>query len=610
MELLRAKRFILGEPISTQHAAHERIPKWKALATLSSDALSSVAYATEAILLVLVAFSSAAAVWSIPIAVMITALLLILTISYRQTINAYPSGGGAYIVAKDNLGQTAGLIAGSALLIDYILTVSVSVSSGIENLGSAVPFLMEHKEAFCAIIIMIVMLLNLRGIRESSTIFAFPTYFFIFSVFLTLAVGAYKVATGQVMEAPPPINTGVVKAVTLVLILRAFAAGCTALTGVEAISNGIQVFRQPAQQNAKITMVWMSVTLGVMFMGITILAHVLHLVPSENETLISLLNGAVFGKTVFYYSSQAATALILFLAANTSYADFPRLASLLAHDRFLPRQLASIGDRLVFSNGIVGLSALAMVMIVLFHGDTQHLLPLYAVGVFLSFTLSQAGMVVHHMKEREPNWRRSMVINGVGAVTTLVVLLDICFARFLHGAWMVVAAIPVFVYVFTKIHNHYLSVGRELSLVNKLPPARLEKIKHTVIVPISGIHQGVLEALQYALSISNDVRACYVEIDPEKTENVKSEWERWVPGVPFVVLKSPYRSVVEPLIKYIDDVEQISHDDVVTIVVPEFVTTRWWTRLLHNQTALFIRAALAFRRRKVVTSVRYHLRSS
>lgn len=610
MEIARAKRFLLGEPISSQHAAHERIPKWKALATLSSDALSSVAYATEAILLVLIAASSAAAIWSIPIALGIAMLLLILTVSYRQTIEAYPSGGGAYIVAKENLGETAGLIAGASLLIDYILTVSVSVASGVENIASALPSLNEHKELVCALLILIIMLLNLRGIRESSTIFAFPTYFFILSVFVLLGVGFYRVMIGETPNPPQPIFHNAYTAVPMILILRAFASGCTALTGVEAISNGIQVFRQPSQQNAKVTLIWMSVILGLMFLGITALAHTLGIVPSESETLISLLNRGIFGKTAMYYAAQAAVALILFLAANTSYADFPRLASLLAQDRFLPRQMASVGDRLVFSNGIVGLSAMAIIMVLLFHANSQHMLPLYAVGVFISFTLSQAGMVMHHLREREPHWRRSMFINGLGAVTTLVVLLDICFARFLHGAWMVVLAIPMFIWIFEEIHEHYLSVGRELSLVGRQPPAKLEKIKHTVILPISGIHQGVIEALQYALSISNDVRACYVEIDSEKTEHIKREWERWAPGIPFVILKSPFRSVVQPLIKYIDDVEEISHDDVVTVVVPEFVTTHWWTQLLHNQTALFIRAALSFKRRKVVTSVRYHLNQS
>jgi amino acid transporter len=606
--LARTKRFLVGEPLSSQHAVHERIPKWKALSTLSSDALSSVAYATDAILYVLAAFSLAAASWSIPIALMISALLVILTLSYSQTIDAYPNGGGAYTVAKENLGVQAGLVAGAALLIDYVLTVSVSVCAGMENIGSAFPAINEHREILCALVVIVIMLLNLRGIRESATIFAFPTYFFIFSIFAMIAVGMWRIANGQMPEPPKSVFHQEFAVVPLILILRAFASGCSALTGVEAISNGIQVFRQPAQKNAKVTLIWMSVTLAFLFLGITTLAHVFGMVPKEDQTLISLLGHAVFGNTFFYYSTQAATALILFLAANTSYADFPRLASLLARDRFLPRQLTSVGDRLVFSNGIAGLSAASILLVFLFKGETILLLPLYAIGVFLSFTLSQAGMVAHHLREKEKGWRTGLVMNCTGAIATAIVLTDIAFTKFMHGAWMVVVMIPVFVLFFRRIHFHYLAVGRELSLIGKQPPANFERIKHTVIVPISGIHQGVIEALQYALSISNDVRACYVEIDPLKTEAVKCEWERWAPGVPFVVLKSPYRSVVTPLIKYIEDVGEITHDDVVTVVVPEFITLRWWHRLLHNQTALFIRAALAFRPRTVVTSVRYHLK--
>jgi amino acid transporter len=615
--LTRAKRIILGQPLLSQHAENEKIPKWKALSTLSSDAVSSVAYATDAILAVLRdftrsgAFIGAAAmayVWSIPVALMICTLLVILVASYRQTISAYPNGGGAYIVAKENLGVTAGLIAGAALLIDYVLTVSVSVASGLENIGSAFPFLMVHKQSIGAVIILLIALLNLRGIRESSTIFAFPTYAFIFSIFTMIGVGLWRAATGQVSTAPLPTPSSFA-VVPMILILRSFAAGCTALTGVEAISNGVQIFRPPSDRNAKITMLWMGVILGALFLGITTLAHLYSQIPAnDEETLISLLGRTIFGsRTFLYYFTQISTALILFLAANTSYADFPRLASLLAHDRFLPRQLASVGDRLVFSNGILGLSAAAISMLVLFRGDTMRLLPLYAIGVFISFTLSQAGMVVHHIREKEPKWFRSLLLNALGAFTTFVVLIDIGSTKFLQGAWVIVLALPLFVLFFLKIHKHYLAVGRELTLVGKQPPAVFKKIKHTVVIPISGIHQGVLEALQYALSISGDVRAVYVEIDPAKTAIVQEEWVRWVPGVPFVILKSPYRSVVTPLIKYIDDVEECSHDDMVTIVVPEFVTARWWHSVLHNQTALFIRAALALRRRRVVTSVRYHI---
>lgn len=609
MVLKRAKRLLLGEPLLSHHAAHEKIPKWKALSTLSSDALSSVAYATDAILGVLIV--AAATVWSIPIALGISLLLLILTASYRQTIDAYPTGGGAYTVAKENLGQTAGLIAGGALLVDYVLTVSVSIASGVENISSAFPFLNNHHESACAVIILVVTFLNLRGIRESSTIFAFPTYFFIFSIFVMLATGAFKIAFGMAGPDTSPVIHNIYPAVGPILILRAFASGCSALTGVEAISNGVTVFQAPEPKNAKATMVWMAVLLGALFLGITTTAHVYQLVPTEDQTLISMLGRRIYGgDSLLYYITQAATALILFLAANTSYADFPRLASLLAKDRFLPRQLASMGDRLVFSNGIIGLGISALAIIIVFRGESIHMLPLYAIGVFLSFTLSQLGMVVHHIKEKEKSWRSSLAVNALGAITTFVVLLDITWTKFAHGAWVVVLVIPVMVLVFERIHRHYLNVGAELTLIGKVPPARFEKIKHTVIIPISGIHQGVLEALQYALSISPDVRACYVEIDPEKTKIVQEEWERWVPGVPFVVLKSPYRSVIQPLINYIDDVEQTAHDDMVTVVVPEFVTSKWWHSLLHNQTALFIRAALALRRRRVVTSVRYHLKNT
>ena len=607
MIITRLKRLLVGEPLSMQFAHNERIPKWKALSTLSSDALSSVAYATDAILLALVGFSTAAVIWSIPIAIAIAVLLVIITASYFQTIESYPGGGGAYTVAKENLGQNWGLVAGAALLIDYILTVSVSVASGIENIGSAWPMMNEHKEIFGAIVIIIIMVLNLRGIRESATIFAFPTYFFIFSIFIMLGVGAWKIMHGDAVAAQPLVHAAY-PAVPMILVLRAFASGCSALTGVEAISNGVAVFQQPSSKNAKTTLLWMSTILAALFLGITSLAHIYGLVPTETETLISMLGTAIFGKTFFYYSVQVATALILFLAANTSYADFPRLASLLARDRYLPRQLASVGDRLVFSNGVLGLSVVAIVLLVIFKGTTNNLIPLYAIGVFLSFTLSQSGMVIHHLKEKQAGWVHSLILNGLGALTTLIVLLDIASSKFLSGAWMVIIMIPILILIFLRIHKHYLAVGKELSLIGQTPDPTFAPIRHTVIIPISGIHRGVLEALRYALSISPDVRACYVELDPEATERVKTEWAKWAPQVPFVVLKSPYRSVVQPLINYIDDVEEVSHDDMITIVVPEFVTAKWWHRLLHNQTAIFIRAALMFKKGKVVTSVRYHLR--
>jgi amino acid transporter len=608
MSFGRIKRLLVGEPLSNQMAHSERIPKWKALAVLSSDALSSVAYATEEILIPLAAFSAASVVWSLPIALAIAALLAIITVSYRQTIDAYPSGGGAYTVAKENLGTHAGLVAGASLLIDYVLTVAVSTAAGVENLAAALPWLAQHKELLGAVIVIVIMLFNLRGVRESASVFAIPTYLFIGSFVAMILVGLWKMMLGEVPVVAPIVHE-VYPEVPLFLVLHAFASGCSALTGVEAISNGIPLFQVPEQKNAKITMFWMGLILGALFLGLTALSHLFGLTPHDGQTSVSMLARAVFGDSWAYYLMQGSTALILVLAANTSYADFPRLASLLAKDRYLPRQLASQGDRLVFSNGILGLSAAAIALIVFFEGDTHHLIPLYAVGVFLSFTLSQTGMVLHHLREREEGWMKALAFNGLGAVTTLIVLVVIASTKFLAGAWMVVLLIPCLVFFFTRIHNHYAAVSRELSLENETPPDQLTPIKHTVIIPVSGIHRGVIDSLRYAMSISDDVRACYVELDAASTERMKVEWQRWAHEVPFVVLKSPYRSVIAPLLQYLDDVEQTTHGDVITVIIPEFVSSKWRYQILHNQTALLIRAALMFRRGKVVTSVRYHLRN-
>lgn len=601
------KRLVLGDPLKTEMAHHERIPKWKALAVLSSDALSSVAYATEEILIPLSLFAMAAVAWSIPIALAIGGLLLIITVSYRQTIDAYPSGGGAYTVAKENLGVTAGLVAGASLLIDYTLTVSVSVAAGVENIVSAFPVLEPHKVAFGIIVILVVMFLNLRGIKESSSIFALPTYLFIGSFLVLIAVGGWQILTGAVPAVAPVIHESY-PAVPLFLLLRAFSSGCAALTGVEAISNGIPVFREPSQKNAKATMIWMSVILGGFFLGITLLAHVYGVIPGEGQTAVSLLARKVFGDSNFYYVIPSTTALILFLAANTSYADFPRLASLLAKDRFLPRQLASLGDRLVFSNGIVGLSLGAILLIILFGGTTHHLIPLYAVGVFLSFTLSQLGMVRHHWKEREPGWIRSTFFNALGGGSTFIVLLVIGATKFTHGAWMVVVFIPLLVLVFKRINHHYLQVGKQLAAPARARGGDLfSPVKHTAIVPVSGLHPGVIEALRYATTIAKDVRACYIELDSEATLRLQASWEKVVPGIPLTVIKSPYRSVIAPIIKYVEDVAQSTHGDSITVIVPEFVTAKWYHQFLHNQTALLLRAALRSKESTVVTSVRYHL---
>jgi amino acid transporter len=602
----KLKQFFIGDPLTIDKIEEEQIPKWKALAVLSSDALSSVAYATEEVLIALLALSAAAMAWSMPMAIGVAVLLLIITLSYQQTISAYPHGGGAYTVAKENLGETAGLVAGAALLIDYILTVSVSVSAGVENIASAFPLIVEHKVLIGVLIILIIMALNLRGIRESSNVFAYPTYFFILSIIILIVMGFYKVMTGAVVQQAPIFHETYPE-VPLFILLRAFASGCSALTGIEAISNGVPIFKKPSQKNAKLTMIWMSAILGCFFLGITLLAHVYGIIPIHGETVMSQLSRSVFGNNVMYYATQVAVALILLLAANTSYADFPRLSSLLAKDRFLPRQLSSIGDRLVFSNGIIGLTISAAILIIIFKGSTHLLIPLYAVGVFLSFTLSQLGMIVHHKNKREKHWKKALVINAMGALTTFVVLIVITATKFLHGAWIIVVLIPCLVFFFKMIKGHYLFLGHKLSRESYHKEIKLGEQKYTAIVPISGIHPGVVMAIQYALNISSDVRICYVDVDAEATQRMLKVWDKWSKGQQLVVLKSPYRSVLGPLLDYIDQVHVESNQELITVVVPEFITRYWYHQFLHNQMTLVLRTALRLRKGKVVTSIRYHV---
>ena len=603
------KRFFLGEPLSTHLVREEKIPKWKALAVLSSDALSSVAYATEEILIPLALFSVAALAYSVPIALAIATLLIIVTVSYRQTVDAYPHGGGAYQVSKENLGVHAGLVAGASLLIDYVLTVAVSTAAGVTALTSAFPELMAWKIPIAFLVIALITTLNLRGIRESATIFALPTYIFIFSFLAMLVVGVVRAAMGDLPRNNPILHSSY-EVIPLFLLLRAFSSGCAAMTGIEAISNAVPSFRHPSSRNAKITMGWMALLLCVFFFGVTALAHVFGVLPQENVTAVSQLAKSIFGESFMFYLIQVSTALILFLAANTAYSGFPWLASVMAKDRFLPRQLAMLGDKLVFSNSILGLGLASMFLVWLFNCETHALVPLYTVGVFLGFTLSQSGMLRHHLKHRSPGWRTRYASNLIGALTTGIVMLVVSVSKFAEGAWIVILLVPVLVLVFSRVHKHYLDVGKELTLQGAVVPASIQKMKHTVIIPISGIHRGVVDAIRYAASISDDVRACYIEIDPEATARIQQEWKNWGHEIPFVILKSPYRSVIRPLLEYIDDIDQVTHREMVTVVIPEFVTAKWWHQILHNQTAFVIRTALMFRPHTVVTSVRYHLKST
>lgn len=598
------RQFLVGAPLQTHQLAHERLPKWKALAVFSSDALSSVAYATQEILIPLAAFSMLAVSWSLPIALGIGILLAIVTISYWQTIKAYPNGGGAYIVARENLGTLSGLVTAAALLIDYVLTVSVSVAAGVEAITSAAPFLFEHRVFIGCVAILIVTIINLRGVRESGTIFSIPTYMFICMFGIMIVVGFYRFWTGSLPAVAPVFHETYPK-IEAMLLLRAFASGCAALTGVEAISNGVPAFKKPEARNAQFTMVWMAVILGAFFLSETALTHLLGILPTEAETIPSQLARAVFGRGPLYYMTQFATASILLLAANTSYADFPRVCSLLAQDRFLPRQLSSLGDRLVFSKGIMILGILSSGLIVVFQGTTHKLVPLYAVGVFLSFTMSQFGMVRHHWILREKNWKISIIINFVGGVVTFAVLSVVAMTKFAHGAWMVILLIPIIVTWFRATREHYRKASVQLALVEQVDLGK--PIRHVVVLPISGIHKGVIDAIKYSKSISKDVRAVSVDLDSASSERLVQAWEKLDTGIKLIILPSPYRSIITPILSYIRSVDREADDDMLTVVIPEFVTARWWEGIYHNQTAFLIRAALMFEKGKVVSSVRYHL---
>jgi amino acid transporter len=669
------KRFIIGRALRSEQAAHERLSKKTALAVFSSDALSSTAYATEEILLVLavaVAYGQAGAFkYVVPVSIGIAVLLVIVATSYRQTIHAYPSGGGAYIVAKENLGTNAGLVAGASLLVDYVLTVAVSIAAGVAAITSMVQgtryaWLDHHKVFLCLLFIMFIAIANLRGVRESGALFAAPTYAFLISFLFMIGYGLFSYYTyggAGPIPGPEEIKTAEgykLQPLTIFLLLGAFSNGCAALTGIEAISNGVPAFKKPEAKNAAITLVWMALLLTVMFLGTSVLAYLYGIHPHASETVISQFARIMFTGPLawFYYVVQITTALILVLAANTSFADFPRLGSLLARDRFLPRQFATRGDKLVFSNGIVMLAIFASILVIAFAGDTSRLIPLYAVGVFLSFTLSQSGMVRHWLKVRaqsgkkkakprkrpeddihftqstvdaeslpdaeleasdqrgssfitdevtnSAHWKKSIVINAVGAVATFIVLCVFIATKFIHGAWIVVVVVPLLVFMFRAIHKHYVGVAKQLSTEGL---EELRPIKHTVIVPISGIHRGVVAALQYARTIAPEhVQAVYVDFDEEATAKLREKWERWGAGVQLVVLPSPYRELTRPLLRYIARLERKNDNDMVTVLLPEFVPAKWWQHLLHNQSSLMLKGALLFKEGVIVISVPYHLK--
>ena len=642
------KRLLVGKAKKTAAAIHERLTKKTGLAVFASDALSSTAYATEEILLVLaVAFAFGhgnAFSYVVPITFAIVVVLITVAISYRQTIFAYPSGGGAYIVAKENLGTMPGLVAGAALLVDYVLTVAVSISAGVAAITSAaqgtrLAWVQDHKVFLCLVLIGLIGLANLRGVRESGALFAGPTYAFVISFLFMIGYGLinYYVNPGTV-PAPQDLKLAEgydLQPLTWFLLLGAFSNGSVALTGTEAISNGIPAFKQPESKNAATTLAWMATLLAVMFIGTSVMSYLYHVHPRQSETVISQFARTIFTGSLgwFYYVIQGATALILVLAANTAFADFPRLASLLARDRFLPRQFATRGDKLVFSNGIIILAIFSGLLVATFGGDTSRLIPLYAVGVFLSFTLSQSGMVIHWLKAGRklkespapPNssvsdasrtqelrlarhWKKSLAISGVGGTATLIVLIVLVITKFMHGAWIVVLVIPLLVALFRAIHRHYRDIAAQLT-TEGFP--KVQQVRHEVIVPISGIHRGVLQALEYAKMIAGGghVTALYINLDDEATRKLRAKWGGFVEGVELVVIASPYRSLVAPLVRYVDRRLKLHPQKLVTVVLPEFVPARWWHNLLHNQTSLMLKGALLFKRNVIVISVPYHLRA-
>jgi amino acid transporter len=622
------RAWLIGRPLSTADAPHQAIGKAVGLAVFSSDALSSTAYATQEILIILAMAGTAALGWVLPVSAAIVGLLVILTISYEQTIHAYPSGGGAYIVARDNLGDLAAQVAAAALLLDYILTVSVSISSGVAQLTSAFPALYTHRVALAVVLVGFVMLVNLRGVKESGLVFALPTYFFVAMMYLTVGVGLLRIWSGTLhpLADAPPLEIETTRAFGLFLLLHAFSSGTTAVTGVEAISNGIPAFKQPRSHNAGVTLLWMAGILGTLFLAISYLAGPIGAVPSERETVISQLARAVFdGRGILYLAAIGATTLILVMAANTAFADFPRLAALQAADGFLPRQLTYRGSRLVYSRGILLLALIASLLVVVFQASVTGLIPLYAIGVFLSFTLSQAGMARRwrkvgrlgageERKERgsvlkpDRRWRAKMIVNGVGAVITAIVTLIFASTKFTSGAWVVLIVIPAFVLLFLAIHRHYLRLARALSLDAFGPPVRVDR--HRVILAVSGVHRGTVAGLHYARSLSEDVTAVYVATDPEAATAVQEKWGYWGAGVRLVILDSPYRLLIEPLVGYVRELAaRRQPNEVMTIVVPQFVPEQGWHNVLHAQTAIMLRFALLFQPGVVITSVPYQVRT-
>jgi amino acid transporter len=618
------KRALLGRPIHNDEAGHQRLSNPVALAVFSSDALSSVAYATEEIVLALAVAGAGALAIAWPISLAIGALLIIVAFSYRQTIKAYPSGGGAYIVAKENLGDFPGLVAGGALLIDYVLTVAVSISAGTAAITSALPQVLPYNLWLAVALVLVLAIMNLRGIKESGAFFAGPTFFFVVMLAITILAGLYRQFFGGGIPLTPhafPVEQGVAAAgLSLFLIMRAFASGCTAMTGVEAIANGVQAFKAPEATNARRTLTWMAGILLFLFLGTSALAVLTRVTPDvilvagqpeTVQTILSQLAHGIFGTGFMYYLLQAGTALILILAANTSYADFPRLGSFMAGDGYLPKALKDRGSRLVYSNGMILLTAMSILLLLVFGGETSRLIPLYAIGVFMSFTLSQAGMVVHWFKNREPHWHFSAFVNGLGAVTTLVVLVVIASAKFMSGAWIVLLLIPILVAYFEWVKRAYVRAARRVAIpldeeLDFSYRSHNEMHNHVVLL-FSSIDRRLVRAVQYARSIRADViEGLFVDVTGDRAAAVRAEWERLELGYKLTVIESPYREIIDPIRDYICSIPRPTHDHVVTVILPEFVPETRAEFMLHDQTSYWIKNALFQLPGVILADIPYH----
>jgi len=609
----KLKHLLIGPPLPTQQFVYTKLNKIRALAAFSPDALSSIAYANQEIYLGLIVAGSIGLSQSLPMAVAITGLLAIVAVSYFQTIHRYPSGGGSYFVARGNLGVLPGLVAGAALLVDYLLTAAVSLTAGVAAIASAFPGLWPHRVALSLLFLLAITMLNLRGLRETGTVMVIPVYLFLFAYLPMLVYGVILVLTGGSASMAPtgPIAT---QPLTLLLILHTFSTGCTALTGIEAISNGVPAFQPPETKNASRTLIIMALLMSLLFLGSVGLTQTLAVVAGPQETILSALARHLLGSGPAYLLIQASTMLILIVAANTSFAGFPRLVALIAADGFLPRQLTSLGDRLVFANGIALLAVGTGLLMIGFGGDTHALIPLFAVGVFLAYTLSQAGMVVHWWRERGRGWVAKMMTNGTGALATGVTLFIVGINKFVEGAWITILLIPAILFVFFRVRNHYKDVTGQMAL-RELSPSSLRPFPPPrIVVPVAAVNRVVADAIAYARSVSENVTAVHVELEPGNAKHLRDEWDHVWPDVPLVILPSPYRSVVGPILDYLDETDRRYNDgQLAAVILPELVTANWWQRLLHDHTAQMIRDALLYRRRylgyqRVIIDIPYHLR--